>query len=63
MSSGFKKEGTITWTNTSQGGVKSWNRTCADGKITAPGGRYWLHSGRQTCSSNGRFINSMEFTG
>lgn len=45
---GFKKEGTITWTNTSQGGIKSWTRVCTGGKITAPGGRYWLHSGSQT---------------
>ena len=45
--SGFKKEGTVTWTNTSQGGMKSWERKCVDGKITAPNGRYWLHSGIQ----------------
>lgn len=45
---GFKKEGTITWTNTSQQGTKSWTRQCTDGKITAPGGRFWLHSGAQT---------------
>lgn len=45
--SGFKREGTITWTNTSQGGTKSWERKCENGKITAPGGRYWLHSGMQ----------------
>jgi hypothetical protein len=44
---GFKKEGTITWTNTSQAGIKSWERVCTGGKITAPGGRYWLHSGTQ----------------
>ncbi len=45
--SGFKKEGKITWANTSQSGVKSWQRKCEDGKITAPGGRYWLHVGTQ----------------
>ncbi|MEP7230757.1 MAG: hypothetical protein ABI691_10925 [Ginsengibacter sp.] len=45
--SGFKKEGKITWTNTSQGSIKSWTRTCEDGKITAPGGRYWFHVGTQ----------------
>ncbi|MEO8764305.1 MAG: hypothetical protein ABI416_08460, partial [Ginsengibacter sp.] len=45
--SGFRKEGTITWTNTSQGGTKSWERKCVDGKITGPGGKYWLHSGTQ----------------
>ena len=45
--SGFKKEGTITWTNTSQGATKSWSRKCENGKITAPDGRYWVHSGTQ----------------
>jgi hypothetical protein len=45
--SGFKKEGTITWTNTSQGGTKSWVRKCENGKVTAPDGHYWLHSGTQ----------------
>jgi hypothetical protein len=45
--SGFKKEGTITWTNTSQGGTKSWERKCENGKITAPDGHFWLHSGTQ----------------
>jgi hypothetical protein len=46
--SGWKKEGTITWTNNSANGVKSWNRVCTNGRITAPGGiRYWLHSGSQ----------------
>lgn len=46
--SGWKKEGTITWTNNSANGVKSWSRVCANGKITAPDGvRYWLHSGTQ----------------
>lgn len=42
---GFKKEGTITWTNTSNGNVKSWQRKVENGKVTAPGGRYWLHNG------------------
>lgn len=42
---GFKIEGTITWTNTSVPGSKSWQRKCEDGKITAVDGRYWLHSG------------------
>jgi hypothetical protein len=40
-------EGTVTWKNT--GGVfgvnRSWDRTVVNGKITAPDGRYWLHSG------------------
>jgi hypothetical protein len=43
--SGFKKEGTITWTNISQNGIKSWERKCENGKITAPNGHVWFHSG------------------
>ena len=43
----WKKEGTITWTNTSTPGIKSWHRVCQNGKITAPNGNYWLHSGAQ----------------
>lgn len=46
--SGFKKEGTVTWTNTSQGGTKSWSRKCENGKVTAPDGHYWVHSGTQS---------------
>ena len=42
---GFKVEGTITWTNTSQPGSRGWQRKCENGKITSPDGRYWLHSG------------------
>ncbi len=45
--SGFKKEGTITWTNTSTPGIKSWSRVCVNGKITAPNGTFWLHDGTQ----------------
>lgn len=41
----FKKEGIITWTNTSTTNIKGWQRKVENGKITAPGGRYWLHSG------------------
>lgn len=41
----FKKEGTITWTNTSISNTKSWSRKVENGKITSPTGRYWLHSG------------------
>lgn len=42
----FKKEGTITWTNTTVAGsgTRSWNRTVANGKITAANGAYWLHT-------------------
>ncbi len=42
---GFKKEGTVTWTNTSTITTKGWQRRVENGKITAPDGRYWLHSG------------------
>lgn len=42
---GYKKEGTITWTNTSTSTVRSWSRQVTDGKITAPDGRYWFHNG------------------
>ena len=42
---GFKKQGTITWTNTSTPPVRSWRRGVVDGKITAPDGRWWLHNG------------------
>lgn len=41
----FHKEGTITWTNTSTVGTRSWRREIVNGKITAPGGRWWLHNG------------------
>ncbi len=41
----FKKEGTITWTNTSTDNVKSWQRKVENGKITSPNGKYWLHNG------------------
>lgn len=40
---GFKREGKVTWTNTSTATTRSWKRTIENGKITAPGGRYWLH--------------------
>lgn len=40
----FKREGTHTFTNTSQSGSRSWQRKVEGGKITAPGGRYWLHA-------------------
>ena len=42
---GFKREGTITWTNTSTAGTKSWQRKVENGKITAPGGAWWSHNG------------------
>ncbi len=42
---GFKKEGTVTWTNTSIPSTRSWQKKIENGKITAPNGNYWLHSG------------------
>jgi hypothetical protein len=43
---GFKKEGTIIWTNTTVAGsgTPSWRRQVQNGKITAPGGSFWLHT-------------------
>ena len=41
----FKKEGTVTWINTSIPSTRSWQRKVENGKIVAPDGRYWLHSG------------------
>jgi hypothetical protein len=54
----FKKEGTITWTNTTVGGsnTPSWNRKVENGKITAPTGDFWLHTANisitQTAGAN-----------
>jgi hypothetical protein len=43
-----KKEGTITWTNTSTATQRSWRRVCVNGKITnTVTNNYWLHSGTQ----------------
>ncbi len=45
---GYKKEGTITWTNTSSPAVKSWRRVCVGGKITNTiNNNFWLHEGQQ----------------
>lgn len=44
----FKREGTITWTNTSVSNVKSWQRKVENGKITSPDGKYWIHNGIKT---------------
>jgi len=41
----FKKEGTLTWTNTSTATTRSWQRKIDNGKVTAPDGSYWLHNG------------------
>ncbi|MFZ1306492.1 MAG: hypothetical protein WAT20_03030 [Ferruginibacter sp.] len=45
---GFKIEGTNTWTNTSIAPGRSWTRRTENGKITAPGGRWWTHYGLRT---------------
>ena len=44
----YKKEGTITWTNISTPGTRSWTRQVVDGKITAPDGRIWYHTSLKT---------------
>jgi hypothetical protein len=44
---GFKKEGIITWTNTSTAITRSWQRKVEHGKITAPDGKYWFHNGNK----------------
>jgi hypothetical protein len=41
---GYHKEGTITWTNTSAPGTRSWHRDVANGRLTAPDGRTWTHT-------------------
>jgi hypothetical protein len=41
---GYKKEGTITWLNTSTPGTRSWTRTYVNGVITAADGRVWNHN-------------------
>lgn len=41
----FKKEGTLTFTNTSTINKRSWKRKVENGKITAQDGKYWLHEG------------------
>ena len=40
----FKREGTITWTNTTVPPHRSWTRTVVNGKVTAPDGRFWIHN-------------------
>lgn len=59
---GFKKEGTITWTNTSQGGIKSWQRKVENGKITAPNGTYWLHSGTRSVTQTAGAATPLNLT-
>jgi hypothetical protein len=41
---GYKKQGSITWTNTKQDTTNSWTRVCID-TITSPNGKTWMHNG------------------
>ena len=41
----FKKDGLVTWTNTSIPSTRSWQQKTENGKIIAPDGKYWLHNG------------------
>src|ERR1019366_6730804 len=41
---GYKKQGSITWTNTKQDTTNSWSRVCID-TITSPNGKTWMHNG------------------
>jgi hypothetical protein len=50
----FKKEGTVTWMNTSSPVARSWQRKVENGKVTASDGKYWLHNGtRDVVQING----------
>jgi hypothetical protein len=43
---GYGLDGTVTWTNTSKSGTKSWTRIVTNGKTTSTiDGVYWLYSG------------------
>ncbi|MBS1755455.1 MAG: hypothetical protein R2765_00695 [Ferruginibacter sp.] len=51
--SGYKIEGTYTWTNTgSTATTRSWERKTENGKVTAPTGKYWLHQGVRNVIQN-----------
>jgi hypothetical protein len=49
---GHKKEGTITWTNTSVPPMRRWRREVVNGKVTAPSGNWWLHNGVKVVTQN-----------
>jgi hypothetical protein len=50
----FKKEGIVTWMNTSTPIARSWQRKVENGKVTAPDGKHWLHNGtRDVVQING----------
>lgn len=60
----FKKEGTITWTNNTAAGsgTRSWNRTVANGKITASNGSYWLHTSNIDITQTGGVSTPLDIT-
>ncbi|MEJ7610746.1 MAG: hypothetical protein WKF88_06150 [Ferruginibacter sp.] len=58
----YKKEGTITWTNTSVPGIKRWHRVCQNGKITAPNGNYWNHFGTQDITQTAGVFTPLNLT-
>jgi len=41
---GYKKQGSVTWTNTRRDTTNSWTRVCYD-TITSPTGKVWMHNG------------------
>jgi hypothetical protein len=49
----YKIEGTYTWLNTSIPNTRSWTRTTANGKITAPDNRFWTHEGTRSVTQTG----------
>ena len=61
---GFKKEGTIIWTNTTVAGsgTPSWRREVKNGKITAPTGNFWLHTADITIAQTAGAITPNNLT-
>jgi hypothetical protein len=61
---GFKKEGTITRTNTSvQGsGTRSFNRVVNDGRVTSPAGRVWTHSSNLNITQTAGILTICDLT-
>ncbi|MBI3883491.1 MAG: hypothetical protein HY305_04555 [Sphingobacteriales bacterium] len=49
--SGYKREGSITWTHSA---TATWTRADT-GKVTAPNGRFWYHTGIVTTTQTGGF--------
>ena len=61
---GYKKEGTIVWTNTSTLGstTRSWNRVVTNGKVTSPANKIWTHSSNVTVSQTAGALTPMNLT-